>query len=599
MYCKYCGQHNASDQTYCQNCGKLIKINTISLDKRNITEKKTSYCKKCGTAVLDRYCTECGTVAYALELKQETKFKAPDLNINIGKIDDLKSKFQDSPLGDIKSVGDVKSIITSKPIFKTSFIGALKILGIGLLISLLLFTVITKIEPVEEILYNIDRAASFGYPEISKVKPNFVDVFNLSLQSPTNLSLNFEGEDYGEKIAIGAKMIMSFKFLILLIIPAIAVIIGQRKLFKDEKSSSENLLEYGFTSLIFSIIVKVIALINQRNIKISDPYDQFKFKLGIGFHDLWSLLTIFTIIFVFHIIISMIIKKDNPFTIFNIKQYPNLGNRINTYIKSMGIYAGIISIAIILMLIYIGVKNGTKALPSTIIGIVLAPAVFVHTWFLSFGYNMTTMATGQRPASFSIWKAWKGVGELKKYSYGSESGAIWGYLFILAILIGLIYVVYRVVKDIETEGYFLKLGFIAGSISVINVVFSYLGSIGLTASTKVTGDTYYTIADILYELDLGFLGPIANAGALKQSYSFMSIIVATFIWIFAVGAIIYFVREKEVYNKIVSFLDTHKQKIIIGYSALIVVSFYLVQSKLLENMAQVILNVFPMMDMFL
>lgn len=337
MYCKYCGEHNHADQTYCQNCGKIIKTNTISIEKTTITENKTAFCKKCGTEVFDRYCTECGNVGYNLEHKSRTGPKVPDLGINLGSIDDIKSKIQNSALGDIKSVDDVKNIVSSKPVIKSSFISALKILGIGLLISLLIFTVITKIDVVERLLYSIDAVANNSYldlGQISKLKPNFIDMFNLSLQSPISLSAKVQGEDYGNKITEATKMIITLKLLILLLIPIIGVFISQLKLFKDEKTSSENLMQYGVTSLIFSILVKILALINQKVVKLGDP-DFIRFTIKIGLHDLWSLLTVFLIIFGLQIIMSMIMKKDNPFEILNIKQYPDLGNRFTGKAKGI------------------------------------------------------------------------------------------------------------------------------------------------------------------------------------------------------------------------------------------------------------------------
>ena len=53
---------------------------------------------------------------------------------------------------------------------------------------------------------------------------------------------------------------------------------------------------------------------------------------------------------------------------------------------------------------------------------------------------------------------------------------MWAYLSLILVFTGLIYVIYRVVKDIEKEDYFKKLGFIAGVISIINIIFSYLGT---------------------------------------------------------------------------------------------------------------------------
>lgn len=602
MYCKYCGEHNHADQTYCQNCGKMIKTNTMSLEKTTITENKTAFCKKCGTEVFDRYCTECGTVGYNFQYKSRTGPKVPDLGINLGSIDDIKSKIQNSALGDIKSVDDVKNIVASKPVIKSSFISALKMLGIGLLISLLIFTVITKIDVVERLLYSIDAVANNSYLDLgqtSKLKPNFIDMFNLSLQSPISLSAKVQAEDYGNKVTEGTKMIMSLKLLILLLIPIIGVFISQLKLFKDEKTSTENLMQYGVTSLIFSIMVKVLALINQRVVKLGDP-DFIRFTIKIGLHDLWSLLTVFLIIFGLQIIISMIMKKDNPFEILSIKQCPDLGNRIMTYIKSMAIFAGIVSVAILLIYIIIASKEGGDTKFITMFGIFMLPAIFVHTWLFSFGSNMATLSTGTKPMAANIWKTWKGIGELKGYNYGnSDSWVIWGYIFIIAIFLGLIYVLYKVLKDIEEEEYFIKLGFIAGAISIINIALSYFATIGLKISGSGGSGNEYGLRDALYYFDISFLSMLTEPGTLKQSYTILSIIVTTFIWIFVVGAVIYYLRNNEVYYKVRTFVEDNGKKLIIGYTALTFISFYLLQTKIMEDMVYMMLDIFPMLDMLL
>jgi len=586
MYCKYCGQQNIKGESYCNNCGKNIKTNSLSMEKRNISEIKTAYCKKCGSQVNDRYCISCGTMGYSINAGQEIRFKKPEVNFTGPTVEDIKSKFQESPLGDIKSVEDVKKIIMDKPIFKTSLISAAKILGVGLLISLILFFSLKNIKAVEGFMNAIDEVASYEYGQIAKMKPNFIDIFNLSLQSPANISLNFQGENYGTRIDVSAKVLMSFKMLILLIIPVIAVLIGQFKVFKDEKTTTENILEYGLTSFMFTIIATIIGLVNKRGIRISEDY--FNFKLNIGFQHIWSLISIFMIIFVTHLIISMIFKKDNPFEVLNIRQYPDLGNRIYTYIKSMGIYIGLVSLTLTLIIVYMISKAKVKA--TAIIGIIIAPVLFVHTWFLSLGYGLESSINNGLTTKFDIWKIWKGIANLKRLNRNSDSGAMWAYLSLILVFTGLIYVIYRVVKDIEKEDYFKKLGFIAGVISIINIIFSYLGTTVIKTSTKVLGD--YDLRDILYEMDLEFLSPILNAGALKQSYNIIGIVIFSFVWIFAIGGLIYLIREQEVYGKIEGILADNNKIILIVYPIALLLTLYLFQSKLLESMRGTIYNIF-------
>lgn len=600
MYCKYCGEHNIGNQTYCQKCGRIIKTNTISLEETVINENKKLFCEKCGTELSGRYCTECGDVGYNFELKNKKGIKVPNIGINVSSIDDMKLKIKDSPLGEINSIDDIKDIITTKPIIKSSFISALKLLGIGLLISLLLFAAITKIDSVENFLQGIDDAASsIDNFELSKIKPNFVDLFNISLQSPINISANFKGKDSGDKISVDSDMIIYFRFLILLMIPVIAVIIGNRKLFKDEKSSSEKLLEYGITSLIFSVMVKIIAVINQKVIKISDPDSQFNFTFKISFHDLWSLISIFLIIFAIQIIISMIVKKDNPFTIFNIKRFPDLGNRIMMYIKSMALHSGIISVSMVVSALFILIKNDAKFITSLLAGVAILPGMFINSWLLSFGYDMNISVTNQRTTTMNIWKIWDYIGKIDDIMYKKNSSAIWGYVFISLVLIGLIYVIYKVVKDIEKEDYFVKLGFIAGEISIINMLISLLAGTVVKVNNKVVGNIPYDLEDILYEFNLDFLSPLAESGGIKQVYPLMSIILVSIIWVFAIGTIIYYLKDNKIYHNVASFIDRNNFKIIAVYSALVLISFYLVQSQLLNDFMYNIFHLFPMFNYFL
>ena len=578
MYCKYCGEQNSSDQSYCQNCGKSIKTNTVDIERLSIEETKTAFCRKCGTAVLDRYCSECGTVGYNFEQKQGTEFKMPKMNHNIGSIDDLKTKVQDS-VGDIKSVDDVKNIVSSKPIIKESFINSLKILGIGLLISFLLFAIVAKTSPMEDILEGFDELGSYEYQELSKIKPNFIDFFNISLQSPINIGagIKAENEYSGNKASGDMGGTIKFNLLILLLIPLIAVVAAQFKLFKDDKSSKENLMIYGLTSFIFSIFVKIIALISQRNIKIVEEYyldATFKFKLG--FHDFWSIFSVFLIVFVIHIIVSMIMKKDNPFEILNIKQYPELGDKTKIYIKTMSIFTAILTVAIVLVMFASMGKEGAAIKDMFTFGAFVIPAFFINAWLFVFGNGLTFMpAMGQKP--LSIFGAWKGITEAKR---NGIDGTIWGYIFIIAVFVGLIYVIYKIVKDVEKEGFFVKLGFIAGSMSVINILMSFL----ISTSLKFSGKGMEYIKEMMYMLDLDMFDFITNVKLIRISYTFLNIAIMTFIWVFAIGALVYYLRENEIYKKVEDFVNGNDKKLLIGYCILILVTYYLFQTKFVEDM---------------
>lgn len=597
MYCKYCGEHNSDDQTYCQKCGNLVKNNSISLKDLNISETKSSFCKKCGTQVLDRYCTNCGTVGYSLNIITG-KTKSQETVINLGSLEDIKSKLGETSLGDIKSVSDVKGIIHSKPIFKKSFISAIKTLGIGLLMSLFLFMLISKTKAVEGIFNSIDMAASYSYPELAKLKPNFLNFFNLALQSPINIAAKFKGEFWGEAFSANMKTIFSMKILILLLVPAIGVLISEFKTFKDETSTKENLPKFALSSLIFSILAKILAIITGKNVKVQDPYEYINMGLKIRIHDFWSILSVFLIVFTIYVILSMIFKKDNPFEILNNKHCEDIGYRTKTYLKSMGGFIGIVSIALSLTMIVLFFKLKIKSKAFPVVVISLLPSTFIHTWLMSFGNSITTMVTGQKPMTMNIGKMWKTIGTMKDQMFGSNNAwAYFGYLLIIFIFIGLIYVIFKTLKDIEKEGYFKKLAIIAGVISIINMGLSYFAIIGLKVTTSA-GRSGPNLEGIFYDMGLGLLGELAEAGALKQSYPLFTIILLTFLWIFAIGAIIYFVREHHIYSKFVDFVEKHNVKLIVAYAVLILVSSYLLQSKIFNEITYELMDIFPMLDLF-
>ena len=606
MYCKYCGEHNSNDQTYCQNCGSQIKTNTILSENLNITEEKSTFCKKCGTQVLDRYCTECGTVAYTLDLGQRStktilnfgSFEMDDIKSKMGEASfgDIKSKIKETPLGDIKGIDDVKEIIKSKPVIKSSAISSIKILGIGLIISFLLFSMISKTGAMGQMLNAIDMAAAFTDQQISKLKPNFIDLFNLSLLSPIKFSTNLTG-GYGEVGSIGFDMIMSFKLLALLVIPIIGVVISQLNLFKDESSTRENLLEYGVTSLIFSIVVKIIALVSQKSIKIDAPYSVARLDFSAGFKSFFDVLSVFLLVFVIHLVVSMIFKRDNPFEIFNIKQSPDLGDRSYTYIKSMAAYTGIVAIVLMLTFVFALTKEGLEFKNALTFGFLVLPLGFVHTWLLSFGNGISTSMTGQSTASLNITKMWKGIGSIKEASYlDSTSWTIWGYILIISIFVGLIYVLFKTLKDIEKEGYFVNLAYVAGAISVINLLMTYLVSIVIKTNSKSLVGSY-EIRDLMYELGLGSLADFAGPGVVNIFYPLFMVILLSCVWVFAIGGIIYLAREQDIYHKLVAFVEEHSLKLIAGYSALVLVASYLLQTEIIATIVYELANIFPLLNM--
>lgn len=585
MYCKNCGKKNINNQTYCSNCGHPLQDHTISMDKRDILEERSSYCKNCSNKLeKDRYCTNCGRASYSVEFKEDIIFKVPD--IKIGSVDDIKEKIQKSQLGEIKNIDDVKDVIKSQPILKDSLFSALKILGAGLGISLLIFLVIFNIGPLKELFAGIEEAANYGFPQMKKMKPNFIDFFNLSLLSPIKLSFSMKGEEYGQVLNISSKILLSFKPLILLIVPIGSVIAGQFKLFKSSKKSKESFLEYGLTSFFFTIMVGLISLFNSRSIKITDTY--LNLKVRLNFQTIGHLIAVFFIIFAIQLIIGMIIKKDNPFEILNTKLYDQLGDKVHTYLKGMGLFVSIITIEMILVLIITLTLKAKMPFPIAIItGIIIGPILFLNGWLMSSGFSLSNkVGSFFTLANISIWSGFKGAGKLKSnFIFDAGGLRVWAYLFLFLLIIGFVYVIYNVIKEIEInemeiKDYFLKLGLIAGCISLINIFLSYGGRTLVNMSNKL-GDSIYGPSDILKELSLDFLASLLESGAIKQSYNIFNIILVTFIVIFAIGSILYFLKTNGKGDLVTNFVNQYNKKLIIGYSLLFLIITFLLLSKII------------------
>lgn len=601
MYCKNCGQKNSENQNYCQACGHSIKNNEIDPENLKFQESKDDFCKKCGAIVQARYCSECGTLGYKLEMeegKASKYFQSIKKPGSPGALDDIKEKFKESGIADIKNIADIKEKFNPKKTLKSSSIAALKILGIGLVISFVLFFVISKTSTMKELLYGIDMAARSTYAEISNLKPNFVDFFNTALMAPINIVGKFQSNAWDETITAKAKGLINFKFIILLLIPIIGVLLSEFKTFRNEKSTKENLTKYAVTSLIFSIIVKIIALINIKTVRIQDSYEIINMKLHLTVQNFWSLLSVFLIIFFIHIVLSMIFKKDSLFKALDEKIGFDLTGNTRKYMKNMLLYVLIILAGFTLMYVFANVKARVSMKTLPLLLLLFLPSTFVKTWLFPFGNTMETLAIPGRSAAYGFKTVWRDFGLMKHNLFGMETAWVYlGYLFIILIFLGLIYVIFKSVKDIKKEGYFKNLAFLGGAISLINMLLSYLVSLGIKVTSTLTSRTG-SLDEMFYYMDFDFLNMLSEPSTLKQYFPLFKIILLTFIWVFAIGGIIYLIKENKVYNGVKGFIERHNIKIIIAYLLVILVLAFLIQFKLLGPARYSIMDRSILLDMF-
>lgn len=605
MHCKYCGELNDHKGTYCIKCGKKIKDLT-SIEVKGVDEVKSSFCKKCGDKVTNRYCTNCGTFAYVLELKEASKFKTSEFNINKDAFENIKSKVSKVPVEDMKknikdkvTFENVKEYVSTNAGLKQASFSALQMIGVGLLLSFVLFSIIKNLEPVQYLFDNLDRSASYIDPQIAKLKPNFIDFFNLSMLSPANFSLNFREDS----INIGANVTMQFKLIMFMFIPILAVFIGQLKQFKNDKSTSDNIAFYSLSALIFSIVLKIISMITTSNIRINDDYGGGSLKISMGFGNIVSIFSMFLFVLAIQMIISGLIKRDNPFAFLKITKIGNLNvkigdlsNSLFTYVKSMSVFSFIITISLIIALISIKDEMGGKTSSILISSFFFIPTLFSQSWLFSSGFGIQTKVMDQFPVDLNIWKSFAWLKE--SGSYMADANLIWAYLVIIGALLGIVYVVYKSVKDIEKDSdFFIKIGSLAGFIIILNILLSYLVNIGVKIKNISTGSNY-ELADMLYDLDLRMLIPFIGSGTMSQGYLIATIIVTTLIWIFAIGALVYFLNDKEIFKTINLFIDEKSKIIISAYSLLMIISFTMAIKEFIYILPGIIESFIPMSGLF-
>lgn len=597
MHCKYCGELNDGKGSYCSNCGKKIR-NIQSREIKGVSEIKSSFCKKCGGAITDRYCMSCGTSGYALELRQGVKFKAPDININKDAIDSMKKKVASMPVDDMKNairdkatVENVKEYVKTNANFKEASISALRMIAIGLFISLALFFAISSSEPVAYLFESIEESASYIDPQMSKIKPNFVDLFSSSIMSPSRVAVSFKGEG----IDASANATINYKFLTLALIPLLAVFTGQMDRFRDKNSTKDNIPFYALSSIIFSLLMGIISFVNTSNIKIVDEYSDATFRLKLGSGNLMSIVSVFLLIFFFQVMLSAIVKKDNPFALLNTDRFGNIGDYTLSYVKSMGALSLAVSAALIISFLIVGDEFGMEMGYSMVGGLIMAPVVFIQSWLYSFGYSISTEALNQMPYEMSIWKTLGGASEMSDYISGPAP--VIAMMVILLILVGVALVVYRSVKDIDRDkDFFLKLGVLAGSISAFNILLSFLVSFSAKLKNSTSATSYYDIGDVLYEFDLGMLMPLSGTGSISTGYGIISIIFTTFVWVFAIGGLVFFLKENEVFEKITSFINDKFMLMISVFGLVMVVALYNVLEEFIFAVPGMLINLFPMLE---
>jgi hypothetical protein len=133
------------------------------------------------------------------------------------------------------------------------------------------------------------------------------------------------------------------------------------------------------------------------------------------------------------------------------------------------------------------------------------------------------------------------------------------YILTLLFIIAAIYIIIEALNKISNEKFFAKLAYSSAGIAIINAGLGYLG----TTSMRFKEDS---------EL-LKMVSPVPLENLLNMSlgYSIINILLINTIFIFAIGVLLYYIRQKNIIFKILQFIESKKRIIKICYLVLILI----------------------------
>ena len=475
MFCTNCGKKSKPEDSFCWNCGnELGELKETSFLVREEKDATRIHIDHRGTAV-----------------RSGKEWERSGKRSDGKKLEGAKEFIRNLPLPE-----SIKKENISQELIKESAKNALKIIGIGLLISLVLSLVLGSI--YEEVM----EAISYVFSS------RFIVIFLLSLLSPivvdsSRLSLSLQGG-----------------ILFLLFIPVVSIFIVQREKFKDEEKTGDHLGDYLGTAVMFTFFVKILAMFSAGGI------DAVIISVRFRLHSLGSLFTVLLLAFIIQVFLSMVIKKDNVFEIFETDYFPTFGQRVVRYTMQMGKIVAVITLIMLIALFR------TEATATWILAI---PYLFLNLWLWIIGGTFSLQDSVQ---GFNIFNQLFSVGDM-------ASAGMWGVILVFSALFLMIFVVmYEAVKGIDQkEQYFYKLGMLAVGFSIINLIAAFL--VNFTA----------------------------NVDGLKFTlgYGYLNVIIATTAWVFAIGGIIYLGGTNETVKKTTSFLNKSSGHLMKGGIAALII----------------------------
>lgn len=582
MFCEICGMKNKDTNYYCTQCGTYIG-DKEDASKASFQENHQLYCEYCGSKTEERYCSNCGRGAYSLRYlpKQKVDKKIEEDN---GK--EIRFKEIQSLQGISPKIQKYINEHTNSGSIIYYVITSIEMLVIGMILSLFIFICIQNFDCVQwanSVMLDLGEEVSWEFGDGDKtfdLQSHFIDMYGVMYQVPYQIKLNVREER--ERMMGG--VVISLKFLILLILPVLIVYFVHKASFKDGESTLDHIFEYALKSLCFAFIVQIVFMFAARSIKETGVVASF--KLSMGFNSFLGFFHIFITTFMTMVIFSIYKKKEYRQTVKTLNG--SLFEILPVFLKNISIFVFLFIFIVLGQIVFLDIDFEDKL--KVIIAVLLfIPNIFLTMWLLLFGGELklvldefileilgygvpiiggiVSLMKGEAGAKgLSLWGVFSGVGRIKEELDLEFTKILPLYLFIMLISLGVIVIILSSLSKFNKKDYRRNIAFFAGIVAVFNGILSYC----LNILVKVKGD-----AELLEQVGLDPIDMRFELG-----FSTLKIIIKTFIFIIFIGYIHHYGRKQEWYSKLQKLWQQNFKIIKWAYGIVVVVMFMVMKMTL-------------------
>ncbi|WBW98404.1 hypothetical protein [Oceanirhabdus sp. W0125-5] len=364
------------------------------------------------------------------------------------------------------------ALLVNRDVIKKSIISSI----IAIMISLILSFCISNFFMVGVNDFLEGKEDAFQEMNIkSDIRINSLDVYNMSYMNRGRLEFFIRNLDASGSIS-GGQVDIKISIMLLLLIPVIAFGICNIPLYRNKKSTRENVKYYVATSFFTSIFSSIFIILSIKNASFSDKvYLNIDFTSKFAYNFLGNIFNVFLVSILIQLIFSKIIKKETG-NLFKRELVKETGDAIKGVLKDALLLATVLGF-IIFFFATLNMKGNMFSNLNIMELIVLIPNIIAYVFLFLFGGAFRGEAFGNQ---FNINHLEVSKKVLNESPIKSE------YIIIITILV-IGYIGSSVIKNLSKlskKNMFLKYGIFLISISGINVFIAYISS----SYGKFTGD---------------------------------------------------------------------------------------------------------------